>query len=115
VTNKVRGFGISQGGAKAWINFNGTGTPAITDSYNISSITDNGLGDYTINFTTAFANANYVMVGGQKAGGAANIGFVAENLDTVTHTASAHRIYTVDHTNNLIDSTINNAVWYGDQ
>jgi hypothetical protein len=45
--------------AKAWVNFNGTGTVAIRDSFNVSSITDNGTGDYTINFTTAMSNANY--------------------------------------------------------
>jgi hypothetical protein len=45
--------------AKAWCNFNGTGTVAIRDSFNVSSITDNGTGDYTVNFTTAMPNANY--------------------------------------------------------
>ena len=45
--------------AKAWVNFNGTGTVAIRGSFNVSSITDNGTGDYTINFTTAMPNANY--------------------------------------------------------
>jgi hypothetical protein len=45
--------------AKAWVNFNGTGTVAIRDSFNGSSITDNGTGDYTVNFTTAMPNANY--------------------------------------------------------
>jgi hypothetical protein len=44
---------------KAWVNFNGTGTVAIRDSFNVSSITDNGTGDYTVNFTTAMANSNY--------------------------------------------------------
>ena len=44
---------------KAWVNFNGTGTVAIRASYNVSSITDNGTGDYTVNFTTALADANY--------------------------------------------------------
>lgn len=47
--------------AKAWINFNGTGTPAIRSSFNVSSITDNGTGDYTLNFTTAMPNANYTF------------------------------------------------------
>ena len=46
-------------GAKAWVNFNGTGTVAIRASYNVSSITDNGTGDYTVNFSTAMADANY--------------------------------------------------------
>lgn len=44
---------------KAWILFNGTGTIAITASYNVTSITDNGTGDYTVTFTTAFSSANY--------------------------------------------------------
>jgi hypothetical protein len=48
-------------GAKAWVNFNGTGTVAIRASYNVSSITDNGTGDYTVNFTTALADANYAV------------------------------------------------------
>ena len=50
---------IANGIAKAWVNFNGTGTPAIRASYNVSSITDNGVGDYTVNFTTAMVDANY--------------------------------------------------------
>ena len=47
---------------RAWVNFNGTGTPAIRGSGNVSSITDNGTGDYTINFTTAMVDANYSAV-----------------------------------------------------
>jgi hypothetical protein len=50
-------------GARAWVNFNGTGTVAIRASGNVSSITDNGTGDYTVNFTTALADANYSAVG----------------------------------------------------
>ena len=46
-------------GCRAWVNFNGTGTPAIRGSGNVSSITDNGTGDYTVNFTTAMPDANY--------------------------------------------------------
>ena len=50
-------------GCRAWVNFDGTGTPAIRASGNVSSITDNGTGDYTINFTTAMPDANYAAVG----------------------------------------------------
>ena len=53
---------IEQGRAKAWVNFNGTGTVAIRDNFNVSSITDSGTGVYTANFTTAMANANYASV-----------------------------------------------------
>jgi hypothetical protein len=45
--------------ARAWVNFNGTGTVAIRASGNVSSITDNGTGDYTVNFTNAMSDANY--------------------------------------------------------
>lgn len=53
---------IEQGRAKAWVNFNGTGTVAMRDNFNVSSITDGGTGVYTANFTTAMANANYASV-----------------------------------------------------
>lgn len=48
---------------RAWVNFNGTGTVAINASFNVSSITDNGTGDYTVNFTTAMSDANYSSTG----------------------------------------------------
>jgi hypothetical protein len=54
-------------GCRAWVNFNGTGTVAIRASGNVTSITDNGVGDYTVNFTTAMPDANYALVG--SAGG----------------------------------------------
>jgi len=44
---------------RAWVNFNGTGTVAIRASGNVSSITDNATGDYTVNFATALPDANY--------------------------------------------------------
>jgi hypothetical protein len=64
-------FGISTGGisisavpiAKAWVNFNGTSTLAIRSSYNVASVTDNGTGDYTVNFATAMSNDDYVACG----------------------------------------------------
>jgi len=51
-------------GCRAWVNFNGTGTVAIRASGNVSSITDNGTGDYTANLTTALVDANGSVVGG---------------------------------------------------
>jgi hypothetical protein len=50
-------------GCRAWVNFNGTGTVAIRASGNVTSITDNGVGDYTLNFTNALPDANYSLVG----------------------------------------------------
>ncbi|MER8464187.1 hypothetical protein [Mesorhizobium sp. M1396] len=54
-------------GAKAWVSFNGTGVVAIQSSFNVSSVTDNGTGDYTINFTNAFADTNYSVVASGEA------------------------------------------------
>ena len=51
---------------KAWVNFNGTGTVAIRDSYNVSSITDNGTGNYTVNFANAMSNTNYSFSGSSE-------------------------------------------------
>lgn len=54
---------------RAWVNFNGTGTVAIRASFNVSSITDNGTGDYTVNFTNALSDANYSAVVSEVATG----------------------------------------------
>ena len=57
---------------RAWVNFNGQGTPAIRGSGNVTSITDVGVGRYTINFTTAMSDTNYAVVTGQGDNVAAN-------------------------------------------
>jgi len=51
---------IYSGRAKAWVNFNGTGTVGIRDDFNVNTIGDNGLGDYTVNFSTALPDSDYV-------------------------------------------------------
>jgi hypothetical protein len=56
-------------GCRAWVNFNGTGVVAIRASGNVSSITDNGTGDYTVNFATAMSDANYAPTVGIDDGG----------------------------------------------
>ena len=63
VTAAKLGADQASGLAKAWVNFNGTGTVAIRASFNVSSITDNGTGNYTVNFTTAMVDANYAWSG----------------------------------------------------
>ena len=54
---------------RAWVNFNGTGTVAIRASFNVSSITDNGTGDYRVNFTTAMPDADYAIMQFNNVGG----------------------------------------------
>lgn len=51
-----------QSAAKAWVNFNGTGTIAARNSLNLSSLTDNGTGDFNVNFSNAFAAADYAAI-----------------------------------------------------
>jgi len=65
---------ISQG-IRAWALFNGTGTPSLTGGFNIASITDNGVGDYTVNFTNALASGNYCVQLTVKQNGTGNSTF----------------------------------------
>ena len=97
-TNSTSATNCIQGSAKAWVNFNGTGTVAIRSSYNVSSITDNGTGDYTINFTNAMPDANYntVFGGGMDiatAAAAVFVGLATSSGTPVLKTASQLRLY----------------------
>jgi hypothetical protein len=78
---------------RAWVNFNGTGTVAIRASFNVSSITDNGTGDYTVNFTNAMPDANYSAVAASTADIAGTMGIVTLPYNTAP-TTSALRINT---------------------
>ena len=74
---------------RAWVNFNGTSTVAIRGSGNVSSITDNGTGDYTINFTTAMSDANYSSV---VSGGNKNSGYTVGTSEASAPTSSSFRV-----------------------
>lgn len=70
---------------RAWVNFNGTGTVAIRASFNVSSITDNGTGDYTVNFTNAMPDANYcTQVTSGRPNDHNNMGAIDTNLYSTT-------------------------------
>lgn len=72
---------------RAWVNFNGTGTVAIRAAYNVSSITDNGTGDYTVNFTSAMTDVNYaVCYAGQRLSSALDYGWTSNYSSTTTST-----------------------------
>ena len=92
---------------RAWVNFNGTGTVAIRASFNVSSITDNGTGAYTVNFTTAMPDANYSVIGSVAT---SNNNFNAPNGATAT--TSAVRVFTGSEGAGPIDNaTVNVAVF----
>ena len=97
-------------GCRAWVNFNGTGTVAIRASGNVSSITDNAVGNYTVNFTTAMPDANYVVVGtgsGGSGAGASGIVVLAEALATTSSysskTASAVQVLSTDNNSDTLN------------
>jgi len=66
--NSGYGSAATAYGCRAWVNFNGSGTVAIRASGNVSSITDNGVGDYTVNFTNAMPDANFSVGGSYNTG-----------------------------------------------
>ena len=83
---------VVQGSAKAWVNFNGTTSPGtIRASFNVSSVTKNGTGDYTVNFTTPLVDANYAA---SSNGGSAVGGKFAYSYGQAAPTASAFRMLT---------------------
>lgn len=78
---------------RAWVNFNGVTTATIRASYNVSSVIRNAGGDYTINFTNAMTDANYVMAGQARVDSFA-FPMATSLHNTVAPTTSAVRIFT---------------------
>ena len=116
INSTADGVAIGTGGinqariAKAWVNFNGTGTVAIRDSYNVSSITDSGTGDYDINFSTSMNDTNYSAVGG----GPVTVGDHISVLGFTDYTTSNVRLLTVRlSTDVVIDDTHVSAAIFG--
>jgi hypothetical protein len=95
--------------AKAWVNFNGEGTVAIRASGNVSSITDNGIGYYTVNFTNAMVDVNYSASVTARIVGAQSTGSELRELNT----SSTLHIYTYNsYTGALGDaSSVNVAIF----
>ena len=94
ITNRV-GTGQPEidGVAKAWVNFNGTGTVAIRASFNVTSITDNGTGNYTVNFTNAMSDANYCVNVTSTNGGFTGYGIrLAALHSTPSYTTSSVKV-----------------------
>ena len=93
----------------AWVNFNGTGTVAIRDSFNVSSITDNGTGDYTVNFATSMNNANYAE--SISAGTTAGANLLSYPAVTKTITQLRLRVSTTSPA--LTDADLVSAAFFG--
>jgi hypothetical protein len=87
--------GTNYNTCRAWVNFNGTSTVAIRASFNVSSITDNGTGDYTVNFTTAMPDANYTTVAqtSSDSGTQLILNINSNSSNNTTPTTTATRMY----------------------
>lgn len=83
---------------KAWVNFNGTGTVAIRDDFNVTSITDNGTGDYDINLTNALTDANYSIC--------ATVGVAPSEVRIISQTTTVINIQTFESNGVASDSSI---------
>ena len=105
---------LQQGLAKAWIDFNGTGTIAIADSFNITSIADNGTGDYSVTIANDMANANYVHAGNSGGGNGTSIGAVYANDQNTTRTTTLFRVYLLGGDNSPVDTPTINIIVSGD-
>jgi len=91
---------------KAWVNFNGVTSTSIRASYNVSSVTRNGTGDYTINFTNALTDANYCAIGQRAYETGNTAGANVQQSNLTSPTSSAWRFYTLSANNAVpTDST----------
>ena len=90
---------------RAWVNFDGTGTVAIRESGNVSSITDNGTGDYTVNFTTAMPDAN-CSISGSAATGTGMRAFSTFDLSSSSFRIKTTNLAESDSDANLVSAAI---------
>lgn len=113
-TNTGTTTDVIRGSARAWVNFNGTGTVAIRSSYNVSSITDQGTGTYDINLSNSMSDINYsVITSGMIDNTSASVGYYSgirtDNGVIVYKTKSSIRISVKGQDLNLRDGVDVNA------
>jgi len=96
---------VVNGSAKSWVNLNGLGTIALRDSLNVASLTDNGTGSYSANYTNSMNDSNYASV---ISGG---------NYHNITHTDNTASLYRLDHygsSHTGADASISTGSVFGD-
>ena len=90
---------------RAWVSFDGTGTVAIRDDFNVASLTDNGTGDYTIHFTNAMPDRNYAICASRGQNGNTNPNYVMTVRETFAPpSTTAYRFTTNGATGGSVDS-----------
>ena len=106
LTTEINIPAMDQRFAKAWVNFNGSGTISIQDSYNVSSLVDNGVGSYEVNMANAMSNTNYIL-SSIATGINKNAG-----TDVSVFTTTAFPMFMRDNsTNAAVDQFVNVAVF----
>ena len=101
-----------QSAAKAWINFNGTGTVAIRSSSGVTSISDNGTGEYTVNFTNSFSAAEYSATLLSSSGNGVRYSF-ASTVDA-GFVSGSHRHINYGDNGGLYDQVYVTGTFHGD-
>ena len=108
------GYGsvVTAFGVRAWVNFNGTGTVAIRGSGNVSSITDNGTGDYTVTMATALPDINYTYTLSTMSVSHATTNAINQNTSAaeVAQTTTTFRFVTRIVGGAAVDTKYNNAI-----
>ena len=95
-TDSVPASAVLEGTAKAWVNFNGTGTIATRDSYNVTSLTDNATANYTVTLTSSMSDADYaVTTSSSSAIGNNNQWAVSICVNGADNTSSSAEFYIV--------------------
>jgi len=109
--NSIATSFIAGGSAKAWVNFNGTGTIAERDSLNVGSLTDDSTGVYSVNFSSAMGNANYSTTGSAGGDSSAHI-LTKKGLGT--HTTAAVQVIVTENASSasptddsIVDTVVN--------
>tara|TARA_A200000159_G_scaffold106765_1_gene99549 strand:- start:407 stop:799 length:393 start_codon:yes stop_codon:yes gene_type:complete len=99
--------------AKAWVNFDGTGSSiSIDDSFNVSSITDNSTGNYTINFTNAMSNAEYAVAGSVETTNGTSVVVTTFGSSGSSRTTSSVRVC-ASYSNNIVDANDFSVIVFG--
>ena len=93
---------VVNGSAKAWVNFNGS-SMANRDSFNVASLTDNGTGDYTINYSTAMGNVNYICLGSQSYNTVNTDPYVPKVRSNADYLIGSVRVYAIPLGGGLFD------------
>jgi len=102
---------LQQGLAKAWVNFDGTGTIAARDSLNLSSLTDAGGGNYGITVSSAFGNSDYAAAGMSQDSASGD--FISSN-QSVAPTTTVFRFYNFTSTSSVADTARVFVTFHGD-